>query len=297
MYNNHLLIGAPVWLALLGSGAYAQSPDQGATLQLEEVVVTAQKRAENIQDVPLSIASVSSEALRDAGIQNASDLGKLVPSLQINPGLFASGVIIRIRGFGSAPNSATDSDVAAYVDSAFIPRPSAIMSSFLDVKNVEVLNGPQGTLFGRNAAVGAISINSNAPTTDKRSFDATLEGSNYGGRALTGGANFPVSKQFALRAAYKNSHTDGLFDNLLDGKTYGKSDQNVSRLSAKWDISDPAGRFARMPPLPMVMASMHRPLTPSSRVLAARRWSTTVTRRSPSTSSGQIPSIATGNRA
>ena len=158
-------------LALISSAAYAQAsaPREPAEQlnQLEEVVVTAQKRAENIQEVPLSIMSVSGKNLDDSGIRNAVDLGKLVPSLQINNGLFQSGVIIRIRGFGSAPNGGTDSDVAAYVDSAFIPRPGAIMGSFLDVKNVEVLSGPQGTLFGRNAAMGAISINSNAPSTGR----------------------------------------------------------------------------------------------------------------------------------
>jgi iron complex outermembrane recepter protein len=233
MRRYQWLASAPIFLALTAGAAVAEE-----SIQLEEVVVTAQKRIENIQEVPLSIVSVSGDALRNAGVNNAVDLGKLVPSLQINPGLFVSGVIIRIRGFGSAPNTATDSDVATYVDSAFIPRPGAIMSSFLDVKNVEVLNGPQGTLFGRNAAMGAISVNSNAPATDKRSFAATVEGANYGSHALTAVANFPLSDKFALRFAYKNSHTDGDLDNAFDGKTWGKSDQNVGRVSAKWDIAD-----------------------------------------------------------
>jgi iron complex outermembrane receptor protein len=233
MRGFQTLVSAPIFLALSAGVVVAEE-----SFQLEEVVVTAQKRAENIQNVPLSIVSVSGEALQNAGVNNVSDLGKLAPSLQINPGLFAAGVIIRIRGFGSAPNTATDSDVATYVDSAFIPRPGAIMSSFLDVKNVEVLNGPQGTLFGRNAAMGAISVNTNAPSTDKSSFAGSVEAGKYGTHALTGVANFPVSDNFALRVAYKNSHTDGLYDNLLDGKTYGKSDQNVGRISAKWDFSD-----------------------------------------------------------
>ena len=232
-----LVLAAPAWLALTASGV-ALAEDEGPSDKLETIIVTAEKRAETIQNGPLSIVAVSGNALEDAGVRNVSDLSKVVPSLQINNFTFGAGVILRIRGFGSAPNSGTDSDVAAYVDGAFIPRPGAIMSSFLDVKNIEVLNGPHGTLSGRNAVTGAISINSNAPSTTKQSIEATVEGGNYGTYAGTGVANVPVTDNFALRFAVKGTHTDGDYHNLLDGRTYGRKDTYVGRISSKWDATE-----------------------------------------------------------
>ena len=231
-----LVLAAPVWLTLTTSGV-ALAENAGANEELENVIVTAEKRAENIQDVPLSIVAVSGEALVNAGVHNAADLSKIVPSLQINNFTFGAGVILRIRGFGSAPNSGTDSDVAAYVDGAFIPRPGAITASFLDVRNIEVLNGPQGTLSGRNAVTGAIMINSNAPSMTQRSFEATVEDGSFGTYSGKGVANLPVTDNFALRLAVKRAHTDGVFDNRLDGKTYGKSDTTLGRISSKWDAT------------------------------------------------------------
>ena len=232
-----LVMAALAGLALTASGV-ALAEDERASGEIETIIVTAEKRAENIQEVPLSIFALSGEKLENAGVNNVSDLSRIIPSLQINNGVFGAGVILRIRGFGSAPNSATDSDVAAYLDGAFVPRPGAIMSSFLDVRNVEVLNGPQGTLSGRNAVVGAISINSNAPSTRKESIEATVEGGNYGTYAATGVANVPVTDKFALRFAVKGTHTDGEYHNLLDNRTYGRNNAGVARISSKWDPTE-----------------------------------------------------------
>jgi iron complex outermembrane recepter protein len=223
--------GMSVWAA-------DAAPDESAQ-PLEEVIVTAQKRAENIQNVPLSIISVSGDALRAAGINSPLDLGRVVPALRIYTGsIYTSGITIRIRGFGSGQgNTATDADVASYLDGAFIPRPGAILSSFLDVSNVEVLSGPQGTLFGRNAAMGALSIHTNAPSLDGDSLEGSLEGGSYGTYVVTGIANAPVNDQFAVRVAVKANHSDGLFENDLDDRTYGQTNGLVGRLSAKWDIA------------------------------------------------------------
>ncbi|MDP9011103.1 MAG: TonB-dependent receptor, partial [Pseudomonadota bacterium] len=228
------LLSSMTLMAGPGSRAIAQST--GADAGLEEIVVTAEKRAENVQRVPLSIVAISGEAMKASGVETPRDLPKLVPSLQISSTAYGSDVNIRIRGFGSPGNTAVDSDVASYIDGAFIPRPGALMSSMLDVKNVEVLSGPQGTLFGRNAAMGAISINTNAPSP-KESFDASMEGGNYGTYKVTGIGNVPVNDQFAVRVAMQGSHTDGIYHNNLDGKTYGENTGYVGRGSAKWNIT------------------------------------------------------------
>ena len=232
-----VLLTSQACLAVLANGM-ALADNAEPSDSLETITVTAQKRTENIQNVPLSIMAVTGQALLDNGVNNASDLGKVVPSLQINNTTFSGGVILRIRGFGSAPNSGTDSDVAAYVDSVFIPRPGAILSTFLDVQNVEVLNGPQGTLSGRNAVVGAISVNSVAPSTSKESFETTIEGGNYGTYAATGIANVPITDNFALRFAVKGTSTEGDYYNHLDDRTYGKNNSAVGRISAKWDPAE-----------------------------------------------------------
>jgi len=232
----------PVWAdaptATAPAAAPVTSPASSDTGQhVEDIIVTAQKRAENIQSVPLSIVSLSGETLKTAGVNAPTDLQKLVPSLVVSSTSFAAGVTIRIRGFGSAANTAVDSEVASYLDGAFVPRPGALLGSFLDVKNIEVLNGPQGTLFGRNATLGAISITTNAPSTAKQTLALSAEGGNFGSYAATGVVNLPVTDTFAVRFAAKDTHTDGMFHNELDGKTYGRSDGVVLRLSTKWDIA------------------------------------------------------------
>ena len=240
-----LVLSSPAWLATMASGV-ASADTAEPSDSLETITVTAEKRTENIQNVPLSITAVTGQTLQDNGVHSASDLGKIVPSLQINNTTFSGGVVLRIRGFGSAPNSGTDSDVASYVDGVFIPRPGAILTSFLDVQNVEVLNGPQGTLSGRNAVVGAISINSAAPVLGKESVEATVEGGNYGTYAATGIANVPVNDEFALRVAVKGTSTEGDYYNHLDDRTYGKSNSAIGRISAKWEPAQNLSWTARL---------------------------------------------------
>jgi iron complex outermembrane receptor protein len=205
--------------------------------QIETVTVTAEKRAENIQNVPLSIVAMSGGALKDAGVDNALQLVKVVPDLQMTTVAQSAGVIVRVRGFGAGSNAAIDPDVAPYVDTAYIPHPGAVLSSFLDVSSVEVLRGPQGTLFGRNAAMGAISISTNAPNTDHRSFEASAEAGSFGWLSGEGVANLPVTDDFAVRAAADVSHSNGFWHNNFDGKIYGGRDTMVGRLSGKWNIT------------------------------------------------------------
>lgn len=240
--GKRLLMMSASPFILLGASATTQaqvSTDAEAPGddEIGAIVVTAQKRAESIQNVPLSIQAVSGEALKAAGVNDPTQLGKLVPSLQIsNNGVIAAGLSIRIRGFGTPANGSTDSDVAAYVDGAYIPRPGALLNSFLDVKSVEVLNGPQGTLFGRNAAMGAISINTTAPAFE-HSLSASVEGGTFGAIGGTVIANAALSDVAAIRFAGKYSHTDGRFFNRLDQKTYGRRNDYVGRLSLLVDVT------------------------------------------------------------
>ncbi len=212
-------------------------PARAGTDQIETVMVTAEKRTENLQNVPLSIVAYSGDQLLASGVRNATELQKIVPDLQISMIGQSAGATFRIRGFGSSGNAAMDPDVAPYVDTAYIPRPGALVSSFLDIKSVEVLRGPQGTLFGRNTAMGAISITTNSPSTGETSFEGAVEAGSYNLFSGDGVANVPLSNSFAIRLAVSESHTGGFYKNLFDGKHYGATDVPVGRLSAKWDIA------------------------------------------------------------
>jgi iron complex outermembrane recepter protein len=242
---RRLLRSARVALMASGSvmamGALMASPaahaQTAASDQVETITVTAEKRSESIQSVPLSILAVTGEELQNKNVVDTSQLQKIVPDLQVQKLSQVTAVTFRIRGFGSPSNVAIDPEVAPYIDSVYIPRPGALLTTFLDVKSVEVLNGPQGTLFGRNAAMGAISITTNQASTDASSLDVMAQGGSYDtfiGQAV---GNLAVSDNFAVRVAANLSHTDGYWKNLFDGKRYGGLTTPEGRLSAKWDVA------------------------------------------------------------
>ena len=232
------LLSAATLLPAFAGGVFSPArSDEASAGQVETVVVTAEKRAESVQNVPLSIVAVSGDTLKDAGVVNLTQMVKIVPDLQITSVAQSAGVIVRVRGFGAGSNAAIDPDVAPYIDTAYIPHPGAILSSFLDVSSVEVLRGPQGTLFGRNAAMGAISITTNAPSMDRQSFEGDAQLGSYGLISGEGVANVPVTDDVAVRLAATASHSDGFWHNEFDGKTYGERGTMAGRLSGKWNIT------------------------------------------------------------
>jgi iron complex outermembrane receptor protein len=195
-----------------GPATRGPSPAQNLTAQqpasktgIEEVVVTAQKRSENVEKVPLSIVALSGAQLEKSGTNSVMDLQKVVPSFQLFTIAQSAGVTFLVRGFGTSSNAAIDPDVAAYIDGIYIPRPGAVLSSFLDINNVEVLRGPQGTLFGRNATVGAIELSSNAPSFSGFSGSGSAEVASYDTYKGQAVVNMPVTDTFALRGRSRST--------------------------------------------------------------------------------------------
>lgn len=228
--TNRRMLAAAVAVCAFSSTGYAQ--------QLEEVLVTAQKRTESVQDVPISIVAMTGDSLEKAQIVSADELGRVVPNLSINRQAQSSSVSFRMRGVGAAGNNAIDPSVAPFIDGVYIARGGAVLSSFLDVASVEVLRGPQGTLFGRNATTGALQINTHKPEFDEVSGEVYGEYGEYDAYRVRGIVNVPVSDTFALRAAALMDKHDGYYDNKLDGKEYGDRDNLTTRLSARWQPSD-----------------------------------------------------------
>lgn len=226
-------------LAFTSGTAHAQdasAPDEAANAE-DEIVVTAQKRSERLQDVPISMVVVNEAALTANNILTVQDLGRVATSFSATRAAQVSSIRLTVRGVGAPGNTATEPSVAAFVDSVYVPRPGSIMGNFLDIEGVEVLRGPQGTLFGRNASVGAISFRSATPK-DEFSGLISAEAGTGDRYKLTGHINLPLSENVALRVAGLGSWFNGYWHNNLDGKTYGGSNDYAGRASIKADLGN-----------------------------------------------------------
>jgi len=201
------------------SAAQAQSsaPEAGADpRELEVVVVTAERRAVNLQDVPASATVLSAEALASQGIDNVIELQTVAPSVAINT--YNRSTYINIRGVGLAQSAPTSNPgVAYYIDGMFIPHEQFIAQSFYDIDSIEVLRGPQGTLYGKNSTGGAIKVNTKNPFDDQGAAVEFGVGSfgRVDGRAYLG-EQLSDTAAFSLAGAWLTS--DGYVDDPVTGE-------------------------------------------------------------------------------
>ena len=193
------------------------------------IVVTAQKRSENVQDVPISIAAFSGDTLEKNNVVNLEGLTKVTPNLSVAKGAQTSYIRLAIRGIGAASNTTVEPSVAVFLDGAYVPRVGAVISSLLDMESVEVLRGPQGTLFGRNASVGAVSFHTARPKFGDFSGEVTGEIGNGDRYKLTGFVNVPVGENSAFRLAGSQQWFKGYWQNDLDDKQVGGTDDTIVR--------------------------------------------------------------------
>jgi iron complex outermembrane receptor protein len=215
-------------LALAGAG---QAAAQAAN-QITEVVVTAERRTQSVQKSSLAISVISPDDISRAGVTQVRDLTKLEPGVQIGQGGPATQIYIRgVGDFGSTP--ITNPAVATNIDGVYISRSNSIEGNFFDLERIEVLKGPQGTLYGRNASGGAINIITAKPKLGVFSSHLETEVGNYNLIRVEGSTNIPVSDTFALRAALQVVSRDGYASQDFD------DDHHESfRLSALWKPSD-----------------------------------------------------------
>lgn len=189
-------------------------------LVLEEIIVTARRRAESLQDVPISMAVVSGHTIRDATLTDLQQLSLQVPNFQMAKSTQAVNQRLLIRGVGSVGDNAIESSVAVYIDGVYYPRPGSVVGSLMDIERVEVLKGPQGTLYGRNASMGALNISTRKPD---RQFNAEF-GASYGShraRRLHGAIGGGLAEGVAGRVAFSDLDRDGYGSNSLDGDDIG----------------------------------------------------------------------------
>ncbi len=219
----------PAALTLLAAAAPAQ---EGA---IEEVIVTATKRAESIQDIPISVSAFTGAQIEEAGVKDIRDIASQTPGLQIKSRGETEGSVF-IRGIGSvAPGIGADPAVGIYIDGLYASRGTNATAAFFDVERVEVVKGPQGTLFGRNASSGAISIITRKPEI----------GENYG-RALVGFGdegqqkyefiyNAALGNSSAVRLGIKHDRRDGLYTNSVNGEELNGREHTNARIGYQYD--------------------------------------------------------------
>ena len=195
----------------LSDAALADQPEEQATRGLNVITVTAQRREETLQDAAIPINAASGEELARAGVADATQLNKVAPALYV-PEAGGANVGYFVRGVGNfANNGYTNPAVAFNLDGVYIGRPSSTVASFLDVNRVEVLKGPQGTLYGRNATGGAVNVIPNAPRLGRLEGSVSAQYGNYDDLEFTSVLNLPVGDSVAARFAGAYAEHDGYF--------------------------------------------------------------------------------------
>lgn len=250
--NNHTRIATgkrffckavAVAVATNVAGFSAQSMAQEGRLatMLEEVTVTARKREEGMQDAPLSVSAFSGDGLQARGIENIAEVGALTPNMtfQNNPqaGGSSSVATVYIRGVGQRDFLGTiDSGVGFYIDDVYIARTVGALVDLVDVERVEVLRGPQGTLFGRNNVGGALALHSKKPEDSFGGYLSATVGSDAKQR-VNAGINLPLSDNLLTAFSFLAGKQDG-YVTRTDGADLGDDDVQAFRGSVYWTPTD-----------------------------------------------------------
>jgi iron complex outermembrane receptor protein len=237
--QNHHIARKTLALAVtaaLASQVQAQTTvDSSESMMLEEVIVTATKRAVNAQDVPLSIVAITGDMLTTLGVQNATEMEKTTPGLKIR--IVGNTPSLIMRGAGSAGTS--DTAVPIYNDGLYRPVSSQALASYVDVERVEVLRGPQGTLFGRNTLGGLMNIITKKPDTEGMDYGGAITLGDYDLFKLEGFFNAPLGESVAMRISATDTSRDPYVENEYNEKG-GLRDANntYARAQLLWDITD-----------------------------------------------------------
>ncbi len=239
-----LAAGTALPVLLLGSGmpAFAQEQtDSGEerptslSARVPDIVVTASKRAKALQDTPIAVSVVEAEEIQRAAIQDLIDLQTLVPSLVVRQGQTSGNTSFFIRGFGNGQNAiGLEPSVGVFVDGVYRSRSAASISDLPNLERVEVLRGPQSTLFGKNASVGVISVTTRRPQFEAGGHVETSLG-NYGLRRFEGYVTGPVTDKLAVAVGGNVHRRDGYADDLGTGAKYNERDRWAIRGDILWE--------------------------------------------------------------
>lgn len=233
MLRSSIMFSTALATSLMAVVVQAQEIAPPAEVGIEDIVVTARRTEESLQTTPIAVTALGSEALAVAKVENVVDLQRTAPGLVIGRGSAGSDgiVFVAIRGQGNLqPILANDPAVATYIDGVYIPRPSTGMTDIQDIQRLEVLRGPQGTLFGRNTTGGAINIISADPT-DEFSGVVKAEYGKYDNLGLQATVNAPIAEGLAVRVSGAIRDREGYGFNPVNDRRF--SDTNNKFLRGK----------------------------------------------------------------
>jgi iron complex outermembrane recepter protein len=203
---------------------------------LEEVIVTAQKREQSLQEVPVSVSVVTGDVISKTGMANLDELSTYVPNLSIAEG--SQTTAITMRGLGSGINQGFEQSVGMFIDGIYAGRDRQFRSPFLDVAAVEVLRGPQGTLFGKNTIAGAINLTTAKPSEE---FEASIRTSyepEYDEYSVEGIVSGGIAENLYGRLAVKQAESDGYVENTLTGRDGPSKVETVIRGTLVWEPTE-----------------------------------------------------------
>ncbi|SPU54772.1 Ferric hydroxamate uptake [Brevundimonas vesicularis] len=248
--NRHVkcaLLAGAAWGVLAGAtvaqdaeaAAQAANVDQSAAT-VDDIVVTARRRAESLQDVPVAVTAVTGEQLEARGALDITELARSTPSLTLNAARGSNSTLISfIRGVGQQdPLWGFDPGVGLYIDDVYVARPQAAVLDIFDVERVEVLRGPQGTLYGRNTIGGAIKYVTSRIDADEPEGRLRASYGSYNQRDVIASAQLPFSDEFKVSAALARYLRDGYGKNLNTGNEHYNKDVTAFRASAEWSPTD-----------------------------------------------------------
>lgn len=208
-----------------------------AQAQLEEVLVTAQKRSENLTDVPISIAAITAQSLEQTGVRSLGDVAEYIPNLEIS-GSNSYSTVITIRGVGSqSRNIGFDSRVGVYVDGVYTGQSPGSNQDILDLERIEVLRGPQGTLFGKNNVAGAINMITKKPAQEFGG-EVRAEVGNMNSYRVTGIVDIPLGDNIFTKISINDQQRDGYVKSIYSGDEGGEQNSTSARFQLMANLSD-----------------------------------------------------------
>ncbi len=229
-------LAGSVSIPVLAQQAPANQPD-AEDKTIEVIEVTAQNRVQSVNDVPISMNVVSGEDLRDAGVTDMQTLNRVAPDFETTNDSIATKV--SLRGISTeSSDEAQDQSLTISIDGEYINRPRVMNATMFDIQRVEVLRGPQGTLYGRNATGGAVNIITNKPVLGEFSGDVSADVGNYNAKEFNGALNVPLGDNAAVRVAGITSKHDGYRDHPNLNMKSGDKDIQAARIGVAIEPTD-----------------------------------------------------------
>ena len=202
---------------------------------IEEIIVTATKRESSVQDLAVAVTAISGDSIKELQLTNVIDIDKMVPGLKVR--YVGADPTIIMRGAGAAGTN--DIAVPIYIDGLYRPRAGQALASFLDVERMEVLRGPQGTLFGRNTFGGLVNIIAKKPSTEAFEFGVAATGGDYSHAKFEGFVNVPLGESVAMRLTASNTQRDPIIENVYNPAGGMRDEDNTyARGQLRFEPSD-----------------------------------------------------------